>query len=146
LMAAEAADFHRAQFGAPREGYGPKMAALLDEGFAISMSEYQAALRHRVQFQNALARTLSGVDALVTPSTPTAAPASLESTGDPRFNSPWSYSGVPTVSIPCALTSAGLPLSLQFVGPAWSEAKLLAIATWAEQRLEFRCSPAMLKT
>jgi aspartyl-tRNA(Asn)/glutamyl-tRNA(Gln) amidotransferase subunit A len=144
LMAAEAADFHRAWFAAPREGYGPNMAALLAEGFAISIGDYQAALRHQALFRNAISRTLAGVDAFVTPSTPTAAPASLASTGDPRFNSPWSFAGVPTVSIPCALTQAGLPISLQFVGPAWSEAKLLAIAIWAEQRLEFHGVPPML--
>jgi Asp-tRNA(Asn)/Glu-tRNA(Gln) amidotransferase A subunit family amidase len=145
LMAAEAADFHRRTFGAPREGYGPNMAALLAEGFSISIDDYQAALRHQAQFQNALARTLAGVDALVTPSTPTAAPASLASTGDPRFNSPWSFAGAPSVSIPCALTPAGLPISLQFIGPAWSEAKLLAIAIWAEERLGFRGVPPMLQ-
>jgi Asp-tRNA(Asn)/Glu-tRNA(Gln) amidotransferase A subunit family amidase len=145
LMAAEAADFHRATFGAARDGYGPNMAALLAEGFAMSIADYQAALRHQALFHNALSRTLAGVDALVTPATPTAAPASLASTGDPRFNSPWSFAGVPTVSIPCALTQAGLPISLQFVGPAWSEAKLLAIAIRAEQRLEFDGSPPMLK-
>ncbi len=144
LMAAEAADFHRTTFGAPRGGYGPNMAGLLAEGFAVSMGEYQEALRHQVLFGHALARSLAGIHALVTPSTPSAAPASLASTGDPRFNSPWSFAGVPTVSIPIALTSAGMPISLQLIGPAWSEAGLLAAAIWCERVLEFRAVPPMM--
>jgi Asp-tRNA(Asn)/Glu-tRNA(Gln) amidotransferase A subunit family amidase len=144
LMAAELADFHRTAFGAPRDGYGPNIAGLLAEGFAVSLADYQEALRHQESFRNAMARTLAEVDALVTPATHTAAPEGLQSTGDPRFNSPWSHAGVPTVSIPCALTAAGLPISLQLVGPAWSEARLLAVATWCEGQLGFRVVPPML--
>ena len=141
---AEAADVHRRQFGAPRDGYGPKMKALLEEGFAVKMAQYQEALRHQAAFRNNVARTLADVDALVVPSTVDAAPASLETTGDPRFNAPWSHAGVPTVSIPCALTSAGMPISLQLVGLPWSEARLLAVATWCEEKLGFEAAPTML--
>jgi aspartyl-tRNA(Asn)/glutamyl-tRNA(Gln) amidotransferase subunit A len=143
VMAAEAAEFHRTTFGAPRAGYGPNMAALLAEGFAVSIADYQAALRHQHKFRQAVARTLSDVDALITPATPTAAPAGLNSTGDPRFNSPWSFAGLPTVSIPIALAQSGLPISLQLIGPAWSEARLLAAAIWCERKLEFSAQPPM---
>ena len=142
LMAAEAADFHWAHFTTQPGEYGPHLAALLIEGLDTSMADYQEALRHQVGFQNALVPLLADVDALVTPATVSAAPG-LETTGDPRFNSPWSYAGLPTVSIPCALTAAGLPISLQLIGPAWSEAKLLAIAAWCEQRLAFDALPTM---
>ncbi len=144
VMAAEAADFHRTAFGAPRAGYGPNMAGLLAEGFGVSIADYQAALRHQHAFRQAVARTLAGMDALVTPATPAPAPAGLDSTGDPRFNSPWSFSGVPTVSIPIGLVRSGLPISLQLVGPAWSEARLLATAIWCERTLDYQSRPAML--
>jgi len=143
VMAAEAADFHRRAFGAPRAGYGPNMSALLEEGFATPIADYQAALRHQHAFRQSVARTLAGFDALVTPATPTAAPASLASTGDPRFNSPWSFAGVPTVSIPIALVQSGLPVSLQLIGPAWSEAMLLATSIWCERTLEFTAQPPL---
>ena len=51
---------------------------------------------------------------------------------------------MPTVSIPCALTKAGLPLSLQLIGPAWSEPRLLAVAVWCEETLRFAAVPPML--
>jgi aspartyl-tRNA(Asn)/glutamyl-tRNA(Gln) amidotransferase subunit A len=144
LMACEAAQFHQSRFGAPRAGYGPKMAALIAEGLEVSMADYQQALRHQVAFGHAVARTLAGFDALVTPATPAAAPG-LESTGDPSFNSPWSHAGVPTVSIPCAVTAAGLPVALQLIGPAWSESQLLVTAAWCEGVLNFRGVPPMLE-
>jgi Asp-tRNA(Asn)/Glu-tRNA(Gln) amidotransferase A subunit family amidase len=144
LMAAEAADYHRAAYGAPRDGYGPNLAALLAEGFALSMADYQEGLRHQTGFRHAVDRMLANVDALVTPATPTAAPRGLASTGDPRFNSPWSHAGVPTVSIPFALTAAGLPIALQLIGAAWSEARLTAIATWCEGKLPFTAEPRLI--
>ncbi len=144
IMAFEAAEYHRQHFGAPRpSGYGPNMASLLDEGFRLSQDEYRQALAHQVSFIAAMAITLQHVDALLTPATPEAAPASLASTGDPRFNSPWSYAHVPTVSFPFALSSQGMPLALQLVGPEWSDARVLAIATWCEQKLGFQATPAL---
>ena len=51
------------------------MAALIDEGFAISMADYQEALAASAwRFATRVARTLAGVDALVTPATPAPAP------------------------------------------------------------------------
>ena len=49
-------------------------------------------------------------------------------TGDPAFNSPWSYTGLPTVSLPAGWSADGLPLAIQLVGPPWQEAELLAAA------------------
>jgi aspartyl-tRNA(Asn)/glutamyl-tRNA(Gln) amidotransferase subunit A len=143
IMAAELADFHRAAYGAPRQGYSPKVAELLTEGFAVTMGEYQVALRHQTAFRNAMERTLSDVDAAVIPSTVGPAPDTT-TTGDPRFNSPWSHAGVPTVSIPCAVTKAGLPISLQLLGRAWSDLELLQTAVWCEQRLAFEALPPLL--
>jgi aspartyl-tRNA(Asn)/glutamyl-tRNA(Gln) amidotransferase subunit A len=141
LMAAEAADFHRRVYGAGRSGYGPSMTSLLAEGFSLSMAGYQEALAHQRQFASAVARSVSTVDAVLTPATPSAAPPSLATTGDPRFNSPWSHAGVPTVSIPFTLTAAGMPIALQFIGAEWSEAKLLNVAAWCETWMRFSHQP-----
>jgi len=36
--------------------------------------------------------------------------------------------GLPAVAVPIGSGEAGLPLSMQIVGPAWAEAKILRIA------------------
>ena len=55
------------------------------------------------------------VDALITPATVSTAP-DPSTTGDPAFNSPWSYTGLPTVSFPIGLAPDGLPVAVQLVG------------------------------
>lgn len=144
IMACEAALYHQARYGAPRPGYGPKVAALIEEGLAASQREYHEALVHQVAFRHAVEVSLADVDALVVPSTPGPAPADLSTTGDPRFNAPWSHAGVPTASIPCALTGSGLPVSLQLIGRPWEESKLLDAAVWCERELAFADVPPLL--
>src|SRR5213079_2400376 len=75
-----------------------------------------------------------GGTTLLTPAATCPAPAAA-TTGDPAFNSPWSYTGLPTVSFLAGWDREGLPLGVQLVGPPWSEAELLATAVWTEQAL-----------
>ncbi len=81
-------------------------------------------------------RLLDETDVLLTSATTSPAP-DVATTGDPAFNSPWSYTGLPTVSIPFAWTPDGLPLAIQLVGNLWTEDHLLACAAWCERALEF---------
>jgi aspartyl-tRNA(Asn)/glutamyl-tRNA(Gln) amidotransferase subunit A len=145
IMACEAFDYHQAKFGFPRDGYGPQMRLLLEEGSKVSMSEYQMALRHRLAFRNAMQRCLADVDALLLPATPGPAPDTT-TTGDGRFNSPWSHAGVPSLSMPCGITAGGLPVALQLVGEAWGEEWLLQTAAWCEKKLRFHAVPALLNS
>lgn len=142
LMAVGAADVHRAWFPKRRGEYGPKIASLLDEGLATTAVDYAEAVRHQQHFQRDIATSLAGVDALIMPATPGTAPG-RDSTGDPKFNSPWSYSGLPVVSIPCGLAADGLPAAVQLVGRPFAEGPLLAAAAWCEQRLAFHHRPPL---
>jgi amidase len=53
--------------------------------------------------------------------------------------------GYPHVTVPAGFVQ-GLPCGLSFVGPAWSEAKLLGYAYAFEQATHHRKAPAFLKT
>jgi aspartyl-tRNA(Asn)/glutamyl-tRNA(Gln) amidotransferase subunit A len=79
-----------------------------------------------------------GVDVLLTPATPGPAP-DTSTTGDPVFNSPWSYTGLPTVSFLAGWTADGLPLAVQLIGKPWREDELLAAAAWCEAALSVEC-------
>ncbi|MDZ4780974.1 MAG: amidase [Planctomycetia bacterium] len=145
IMAVEAAAYHRAAFEANRPAYGKQIAGLIDEGLRMPAYEYAMAIRHLEWYREHAWDDLPEIDALVTPATTTPAPARLDTTGDPQFNSPWSYAGLPTVSIPCGLSREGLPIALQLIGPKLSELTLLSAAAWCERRLRFEAEPALTK-
>ena len=144
IMAVDAADNHCESFSHQPTAYRPKVAALIGEGLATMALDYARALRHQAIFRRELDAVLGTDGIAVTPATPTAAPATLDSTGDPSFNSPWSHAGLPTVTIPCGLTPDRLPCGLQFIGPAHSEAELLSVAAWCETVLGFQAQPPLL--
>jgi len=136
VMAYEAAAFHRERFVRHPGDYPPKISALLEEGLRCSEREYAQAKNQQEQLTREILGCFAEVQALLTPATTCSAPAA-ESTGDPAFNSPWSYTGLPTISLPARWSPEGLPLALQLVGPAWSEEDLLHVALWCEEVLEF---------
>ena len=145
IMAYEAGQYHKQNFATKRDQYGPQIASLIEEGLALPQAAYEEARAAQGPFRQQIEALLADgqLDALVLPATVTTAP-SVTTTGDPRFNSLWSYGGVPTVSIPCALASDGLPASLQFVGAAGRTFDVLAVAAGCEDVLDFNTVPPIV--
>jgi aspartyl-tRNA(Asn)/glutamyl-tRNA(Gln) amidotransferase subunit A len=133
VMAVEAAAYHEQRLRRHPEDYGPCITQLLKEGLACPAPEYARTKEHQKRLAGEINPTAQA-EALLTPATTCPAPDAA-TTGDPAFNSPWSYTGLPTVSFVAGWTDDGLPLSLQLVGQRWSEANLLAAAEWCEQAL-----------
>jgi aspartyl-tRNA(Asn)/glutamyl-tRNA(Gln) amidotransferase subunit A len=83
----------------------------------------------------------SGVDLLLTPTTPTPAFKAGEKTEDPVamyladiFVCPINLAGLPAVSIPAG-RSEGLPIGAQLIAPAFEEEQLLAAAGVLERAM-----------
>jgi aspartyl-tRNA(Asn)/glutamyl-tRNA(Gln) amidotransferase subunit A len=51
----------------------------------------------------------------------------------PRISGFSNLVGIPSVSVPCGFTEAGLPLAIQFLGAAFDEAGILRLAQAYEQ-------------
>jgi aspartyl-tRNA(Asn)/glutamyl-tRNA(Gln) amidotransferase subunit A len=64
-------------------------------------------------------------------------------TGDPQFQVPWSLSGLPSITVPCGFAASGLPLGIQLVSGAFTEAPLRAAAAWCEDILGRAPSPEL---
>ncbi|MGD9646634.1 MAG: amidase [Pirellulales bacterium] len=141
IMAVEAAYIHRELFPSQRDKFGPQIAKLLDRGINTPLFDYVEAIEHQQRYTRTVQRSLEGLEALIMPSTTSTAPG-LDTTGDPAFNSCWSYSGLPSVTIPCAVCADGLPTGLQLVGSAFGESSLLAASHWCERAIGFDRTPA----
>ncbi len=135
LMAVETAAYHETRVRQYPKEFGPCINSLMEEGRHYSAIELSKVLQHR---QNLIAEMdlMTGTDILLTPATRDPAPTA-ETTGDPLFNSPWSYLGFPTVCIPVAWSRDGLPLAIQLAARRGAEAPLLEVAAWCEQATGF---------
>jgi aspartyl-tRNA(Asn)/glutamyl-tRNA(Gln) amidotransferase subunit A len=146
---AEATHYHQQMGWFPRNSadYGEDVRARLEIGARVAATAYLEALAVREKFieQFHSATADAGVDALVVPTTPIAAPLIGEENtvlnGRDyatralllRLNRPANLAGVPAISIPCGLTPSGLPVGLQLIGPVAGEDALLQIAQFFEE-------------
>jgi aspartyl-tRNA(Asn)/glutamyl-tRNA(Gln) amidotransferase subunit A len=134
----EAAAVHRRHV-ARRSDFGIDVLALLDRGSEILATEYIAAQRKRGRFQRQFRALFATIDCLFTPTTPITAPRIGENqitingaTYDTRilttrFVRAFNVIGFPALSIPCGISSDGLPIGLQLVGRPYEDNLLLAI-------------------
>lgn len=139
----------RALYRATRgQGFGAEVRRRILVGtYVLSAGYYdayygraQAARRRIVQdFQDVFD---TGIDGLLTPTTPTPAFAAGAKVDDPVqmyladvFVCGASLAGLPAMSIPMG-TSGGLPVGLQLISPAFDEARMLAVARVIEQHLD----------
>ncbi len=141
LMMAEAAAVHKATFQTRMRAYRPQIRSMIAAGLFVPASTYLKAQQIRSQFLREVMGTLQGFDGFLTPATPTPAPPGLTSTGDPAFNAPWSFSGLPAITIPSGVSQTGLPLGIQLVGSPFEEAALLRVARWCEGVIGFSHQP-----
>ncbi|CAM9512739.1 unnamed protein product [Heterosigma akashiwo] len=131
LVASEVAIFHEYWFGQYGDLYHPQTAALIERGRQISLESANACRAKREQLRSELLILMAehGVSAWIAPSSVGPAPVGLESTGNPVMNSPWTYSGLPAISVPSGLAKNGLPIGLQIVS-CWQQDEQLMV--WAK--------------
>ena len=141
VVFSECAAYHQETFRQRPEDYGPKLRQLIELGQVTPAVSYIQAQRLRRRFGRRLGETLRGMDALLTPATPTTAPSGLSATGDRRFQIPWTFAGVPAINVPSGLDRSGLPVGIQLVGALLAEERLLATAYWCEKALGVDLSP-----
>jgi len=142
VMAVEGAQFHESRLCHHPEDYQPRIRELLEEGLRCPAPEYARCKEHQRELFMVMHNFLDNCDegihtrysCLLTPATTGPAPDAA-TTGNPVFNSPWSYLGMPTVSIPTGQMVQGLPLAIQLVGESWKEDELFFVAAWCEKAL-----------
>ncbi len=131
----EAARSYTFEYEAHRDQLSASLRTLLEEGRAIPLPHYRAALELASLCRALIGDTFREVDVLLTPSAPGAAPLGLQSTGDPLFNRSATVLHLPCITLPGMRAANGLPVGIQLIGPYWQDAMTLSSAHWAQQAL-----------
>lgn len=137
VMAVEAAQYHESRFRRHPEDYLPNIRKLIEEGLNCPAPEYARAKQHQLALREEMLNLMVEDVIYITPATTCPAP-DKGTTGDPAFNSPWSYVGLPTISLPTGEYVDGLPICLQLIGSIWNEDLLFQTAAWVEEALGVR--------
>ena len=143
IMLPEALAYHQTWMAQRPEDYGDDVRYRLELGATFLAVHYVQAQRLRELAVSAWKREVfSRVDILATPATPTVAGPIDKSGLDQTFSlirntSPINLLGLPAVSLPCGLTSDGLPIGLQLIGRWFDEETVLRAAHAYEQATEW---------
>ena len=138
------------------EGFGREVRRRIMIGtYVLSAGYYDAyyvkAQKLRTLISRDFTKAFEQVDALLTPTTPSAAFAIGERMDDPVqmyindiFTVPASMAGVPAISVPAGLSAEGLPLGLHLIAKAYDEETLFRIAGVLEEAAGFEVKPPYL--
>ncbi len=137
------------------EGFGAEVRRRILIGTYVLSAGYYDAYYLRAQKVRALilrdfTEAFHNVDALLTPTAPSAAFPQGERMDDPVkmylndvFTVPASMSGIPGLSVPAGLDARGLPLGLQVLGKPFDEETVFAVGAALERAAGFAALPAL---
>lgn len=130
------------------EGFGPEVKRRIMLGsFVLSSGYYDAyylkALRVKALIKKAFDQAFARYDCILGPVAPTTAPELGKSLSDPIqmylgdiYTISVNLAGLPGISLPCGVSSRGLPIGLQLIGDCFQEKKLIRAAYTYEQARE----------
>ncbi|EKF20633.1 amidase [Nitratireductor pacificus] len=133
--AVEAAVAHEATYPLRKSEYGPVLASVVEDGRALSGTDYQKILLRRLDLRGRMAALFGTIDLLLTPVHPFG-PLSLETIQTlgtqpdlifklQRYTCPFNMTGNPTITLPGGYTDTGLPIAFQLVTAHLDEPTLL---------------------
>jgi len=123
--------------------FGPMVHSDIERGAKVSRETYDKIRADRAQHARRFKAVFERVDALLTPSLPNVPPLQTEGpevwARGRQFNLPFSFIGVPAMSMPCGFSAGGLPIGMQLVANELQESVLLRIGA-AYERAAGHCA------
>ena len=136
-------------------GFGEEVKRRIMIGtYVLSAGYYDAyylkAQKVRQLIANDFKAAFKKIDAILTPTAPSAAFAFGEKSDDPLamylndvFTVPASLAGLPGASVPAGLDKDGLPLGLQILGKPWDEETVFKVSGVLEEAAGFSSEPEL---
>jgi aspartyl-tRNA(Asn)/glutamyl-tRNA(Gln) amidotransferase subunit A len=135
------------------EGFGPEVKRRIMLGtYVLSAGYYDAyylkAQQVRTLIKTDFANAFAKCDAVLTPTAPSPAFRFGDKVDDPLamylndiYTVTANLAGIPGISVPCGLSTEGLPIGLQLLGPYWSEGLLFRLAHAYQQAHPLNARP-----
>jgi aspartyl-tRNA(Asn)/glutamyl-tRNA(Gln) amidotransferase subunit A len=146
VQAPEVYAIHKDYYANSPELYRPWMRERLAQAATADTASYVTDRFALERVRRTVNDVFAEVDLLITPTTPVptitieeASNMSPTPSGEVwlRNTRPFNAYGLPTISIPCGFTSAGLPIGLQIAGPRFGEGRVLRFAHAFEQATDW---------
>jgi aspartyl-tRNA(Asn)/glutamyl-tRNA(Gln) amidotransferase subunit A len=134
LLSAEAAHSHQRAWNDRPDLYPPKIRELCEAGESVLAIDYLAAQATGWPIRSEIFEIIKSHGPILFPAATGPAPGP-STTGDPIFNSPWSYLGLPVIGLPLQVADGEMPLGLQVIGAFHNDDSLLSVARWLDRAL-----------
>ena len=143
IIEPEASLIHRDLLRKQPADFSDITRAQLEAGFGVSAVDYLGALQVRERLTVEFQRVFENIDAILSPSVPWVAPAEdppvggEEGAGEMMYSGIYNLVGLPAVSVPCGMSSEGLPSGLQIITSWHNDELALSIGLALEVALPF---------
>jgi aspartyl-tRNA(Asn)/glutamyl-tRNA(Gln) amidotransferase subunit A len=143
IISAEAYAMHEPALRTRLSDYSRAFRVRVLGGALIRAADYIAAQRRRSDLIAATTQTFQRFDVLLSAASLGPAPLLTEQRADqtaarPILGSPANVAGIPSLVVCGGRTSGGLPLGIEIMGPAWSDATVLRIGHHFERATQTR--------
>jgi Asp-tRNA(Asn)/Glu-tRNA(Gln) amidotransferase A subunit family amidase len=130
IMETDIAKNFKKDYNTSKDAMSSVLCELIERGNSYLAVDYNEAFEHIKALNTAMDEILSEYDAILTPATLGEAPLGLESTGSPIFCTPWTFCGMPCVTLPLLQGRNNMPIGVQLVSERGDDARLLRTADW----------------
>ena len=159
IAGAEALAVHDGRLKGRSDDFDPAVLARLEKGYALSGLELAQAQEHREMLSRGYRRAFREVDLMAGPTLPGLPPRTGGTTVSVaggreewvvdafcRLMAPQNMTGTPALSLPCGLSSSGIPIGLQLWAAPGADSLPLAVGRAYQERTEWHRArpPALL--
>jgi Asp-tRNA(Asn)/Glu-tRNA(Gln) amidotransferase A subunit family amidase len=140
ILSYEAALIHSDLVARAPDKTSEHLRNLVATGQSTGEGDYASAREQQESLGKSFSDVFTEIDVILSVPAFGEAPSGLSDTGDAAFCTPWTFLGLPAITLPVGFGLAGLPLGIQLTGANRQDFKLARIARWCERVIGYERS------